>query len=114
MADDREQRDKLIELLGEGPPRRIHLTVLAFLAVSGIVLQALAWWYRVQAIREEWYAAAVQVWPLAIGTWILTLGLLLALLRKRLRDMKKGPILRGQDRSNWFCCICRVVWDPDD
>ena len=42
-----------MELLGEGPTRRIHLTVLAFLTVSGIALQVLAWWYRVQAIREE-------------------------------------------------------------
>ena len=42
-----------MELMGEGSTRRIRLTVLAALAVSGIVLQALAWWYRVQAIREE-------------------------------------------------------------
>ena len=76
-----------MDLLGEGPTRRIHLTVLAFLAVSGIVLQALAWWYRVQAIRDEWYAAALQVWPLAIGIWILTVGLLSALLWRRLKSV---------------------------
>ena len=95
MADSQEQIQRVMELMGEGSTHRSHLTVLAFLAVSGIVLQALAWWYRVQAIREEWYAAALQVWPLAIGIWILIVGLLLALLRKRLRDMQKGPILRG-------------------
>ena len=95
MADDREERDKLMGLMGEGPTRRIHLTVLAFLAVSGIVLQALAWWYRVQAIREEWYAAAVQIWPFAIAIWILTVGLLLALLRKRLKDMREAAALEG-------------------
>ena len=83
-----------MELVREGLTRRIHLTVLAFLAVAGIVLQALAWWYRIQAIREEWYAAAVQFWPQAIGVWVLVVGLLLALLRKRLKDMQKGPILR--------------------
>ena len=87
MADDREQRDKLMELMGEGTTRRIHLTVLAFLAVSGIVLQALAWWYRVQAIREEWYAAAVQVWPFTICIWILTVVLLSVLLWRCLKSM---------------------------
>ena len=87
MADDREQRDKLMELMGEGSTRRILLVVLAFLAVSGIALQGLAWWYRVQAVRAEWDALAVQVWPFAIGIWILTVGLLSALLRRRLKGM---------------------------
>ena len=32
-----------MELMGEGPIRRTRLTVVAFLAVSGIVLQGLAW-----------------------------------------------------------------------
>ena len=32
MTGDREQLDKLMELMGEGPTRRIRLTVLAFLA----------------------------------------------------------------------------------
>lgn len=42
MAADREQREKVMELMGEGPTRRIRLTVLAVLALSGIVLQGLA------------------------------------------------------------------------
>ena len=80
-----------MELMGEGPTCRIRLTVLAFLAVSGIVLQGLAWWYRLQAVREEWAAAAVQVWPFAIGIWILIAGLLSAALWRRL----KGSSERG-------------------
>ena len=98
MADDREQRDKVMELMGEGPTCRIRLTVLAFLAVSGIVLQGLAWWYRLQAVREEWAAAAVQVWPFAIGIWILTVGLALTLLRQRLNDIQKGRTSEGEAR----------------
>ena len=87
MADDREQLEKVLQVLGEGSTRRIHLTVLAFLILSGMALQGLAWWYRVQVVREEWAAAAVQIWPFAIGIWILTVGLLLALLRRRLKGM---------------------------
>ena len=87
----REQLAKFLEMMGEGPTRRILLAVLAFLAVSGITLQALVWWYKVQATREEWAAAAVQVWPFAIGIWILAVDLLLGLLRRRL----KGSSERG-------------------
>ena len=96
MADDREQLERVVESVGGGSNRRVRLTVLAFLAVSGIILQALAWWYRVQAIREEWAAAAVQVWPFAIGIWILTMGVALALLWKRRKDMQKGPMSEGE------------------
>ena len=85
MADGREQQKKLIELMGEGSTRRIRLIVLAFLVLSGMALQGLAWWYRVQAAREEWAAAAVQVWPFAIGIWILIAGLLSAALWRRLK-----------------------------
>ena len=95
MADDREQRDKLMDLMGEGSTRRIRLTVLAALVLSGMALQGLAWWYRLQAVREEWAAAAVQVWSFAIGVWILTVGLALTLLRKRLKDMREGAVLEG-------------------
>lgn len=85
MADDREQRDQLMELMGEGSTRRIRLTVLAALALSGIALQGLVWWYGVQTTRDEWDTAAVQVWPFAIGIWILTVGLLSALLWRCLK-----------------------------
>ena len=95
MADDREQRDKLMDLMGEGSTRRLRLTVLAALVPSGMALQGLAWWYRLQAVREEWAAAAVQVWPFAIGVWILTVGMGLALLQKRLKDMREGAVLEG-------------------
>ncbi len=84
--------------MGEGPTRRIRLTVLAFLVLSGIALQALAWWYRVQAVRDEW-VVVVQVWPIAIGIWILTVGLALTLLRKRLNEMQKGRTTEGVTRS---------------
>ena len=95
MPGDQEQRDKLMELIGEGPTRRIRLTVLAALVLSGMALQGLAWWYRVQAVREEWAAAGVQIWPFAVGVWILTVGLALTLLRKRLSDMEKEAGVRG-------------------
>ena len=98
MADDREQRDKLMELMGKEPTRRIHLAVLAFLVLSGMALQRLAWWYKVQAVREEWAAVAVQVWPVAIGIWILTVCLTLALLWKRLKDMQKGRTSEDETR----------------
>ena len=32
----------------------------------------------------------MQVWAFAVGAWILTMGLTLALLRKRLKDMREG------------------------
>ena len=85
MRDNREQLERVLELMGEGSTRRIGLIVLAFLAVSEIVLQALVWWYGVQMTREEWGAAAVQVGPFAIGIWILTVGLLSTLLWRRLQ-----------------------------
>ena len=54
MAADREQRDKLMELMGEGSTRRIRLTVMAVLALSGIVLQGLVYWYAAQTAGKEW------------------------------------------------------------
>ena len=36
MAADREQRDKLMELMGEGSTRRIRLIIFAVLTLSGI------------------------------------------------------------------------------
>lgn len=89
MTDDLKQREKLIELIGRGPGRRIRLAVLSFLALSGIVLQGLVWWYGVQTVAEEWSAVEVQAWPLAAAAWILTVTLLLALLRKRLKSMSE-------------------------
>ena len=87
MTDDLKQREKLIELMGKGPSRRIRLAVLSFLALSGIVLQGLVWWYGVQTVAEEWGAAEMQLWPLAVAAWILTVTLLVALLWKRLKGM---------------------------
>ena len=81
MSESREQLEKIRELMGEGSTRRIRLTVFAFLAVSGIVLQGLAWWYGVQMTTKKWDVAAVQVWHFALGVWILMTGLALALLR---------------------------------
>ena len=37
--------------------------------------------------RGEWDVAAVQVWPFAIGIWILIVGLLSAALWRRLKGM---------------------------
>ena len=54
MVDNRKQREKFIELIGDGTVRRIRLTVVSVLALSGVVLQGLVWWYAVQMAREEW------------------------------------------------------------
>ena len=43
-----------MELMGEGSARRIRLTVLFALALSGIVLQGLVYWYAAQMSSEEW------------------------------------------------------------
>ena len=67
MVDNRKQREKFIELIGDGTVRRIRLTVVSVLALSGVVLQGLVWWYAVQMAREEWDAAGMQVWAFAIG-----------------------------------------------
>ena len=87
-----------MELMGEGSTRRIRLTVLAFLVLSGMALQGLAWWYKVQAVREEWAAVVAQVWPVAIGIWILTVCLALTLLRKRLNNIQNGRTSEGETR----------------
>lgn len=87
MTDDQNQREKLIELIGKGPARRVRLAVLSLLALSGIVLQGLVWWYGVQTVAEEWSGAEIQVWLLAVAAWILTVTLLLVLLWKRLKGM---------------------------
>ena len=81
--------------MGEGSTRRIRLMVLAVLALSGIVLQGLVYWYAARTAGEEWGAVGIQVWAFALGAWILTVGMALALLRKRLKDMLEGAILEG-------------------
>ena len=95
MAGDREQRKKVLELMGEGSARRIRLTIVSVLALSGIVLQGLVYWYAAQMAGEEWGGVGIQVWAFALGAWILTVGMALALLRKRLKDMREGAILEG-------------------
>ena len=90
MTNERKQLQKVIELMGEEPARRIRLIVLVVLALSGIALQGLVWWYAVQMASEEWGTGGMQVWAFAVGAWILTMGLTLALLRKRLKDMREG------------------------
>ena len=84
-----------MELMGEGSARRIRLTVLFALALSGIVLQGLVYWYAAQVGDRVWGTVGMQVWALAVGAWILTVGLTLALLRKCLKDMQEGLVLEG-------------------
>ena len=84
-----------MELMGEGSARWIRLTVLFALALSGIVLQGLVHWYAIQMVGKEWGTAGVKVWAFAVGAWILTVGLALALLRKRLKDIREGAVLEG-------------------
>ena len=68
---------------------------MAILALSGMALQGLVYWYAAQPAWREWDALGIQVWAFAVGAWILTVGLALALLRKRLKDMRKGAVLEG-------------------
>ena len=93
MTGDREQRKKIIELMGAGSTRRIRLTVVAVLALSGIVLQGLVYWYAAQPAGREWGALSIQVWAFAVGAWMLIVGLALALVWKRLKDMQEGSDL---------------------
>ena len=95
MRDNRGQLEKVMELMGEGSARWFRLTVLFALALSGIVLQGLVHWYAIQMVGKEWGVAGMQVWAFAVGAWILTVGLALALLRKRLKDMREGAVLEG-------------------
>ena len=76
-----------MELMGEGSARRIRLTVLFSLALSGIVLQGLVYWHAAQMAGKEWGAFGIQVCACALGAWILTVGMALALLRKRLTSV---------------------------
>ena len=78
-----------MELMGEGSIRRIHLLVIAVLALSGMALQGLVYWYAARAAGEEWGAVGIQVWAFALGAWVLTMALALALLQKRLKDMRE-------------------------
>ena len=54
MTNERKQLQKVIELMGEGPARRIRLIIFAVLTISGIALQGLVWWYAVQMASGEW------------------------------------------------------------
>ena len=92
MADDREQRKKVIELIGEGSARRIRLIVLSVLALVGVVLQGLVYWYAAQMTAEEWSTGGVRVWALTVSIWILTVGLLITLLWRRLKSMPEGAL----------------------
>ena len=95
MAYDREQREKFVELIGDGTDRRIRLTVVSVLALSGLVLQGLVLWYAVRMAREEWDAVGPQVWAFTVGIWVLTVCLLLTLLWKRLKGPPEGRVLEG-------------------
>ena len=95
MADDREQRKKVMELIGEGSTRRTRLAFLSVLALVGVALQWLVYWYAARTAGEEWGAVGIQVWAFALGAWILTAGMALALLRKRLKDTREGAVLEG-------------------
>ena len=53
------------------------------------------YWYAAQVAGKELGALRIQIWAVAVGAWILTVGLALALLRKRLRDMREGAVLEG-------------------
>ena len=75
MRDNRDQLEKVLELMGEGSTRRIRLTVIAVLALSGMALQGLVYWYAARAVGEEWGAVGIQVWAFAVGAWVLTVGL---------------------------------------
>ena len=92
MANSWRQREKFIEMLGEGPARRIRLAFLPVLVLVGIALQGLVYWYAAQMAGKEWGAMGTQVWAFAVGVWLLTVGMLLALLGKRLKDVLEGTL----------------------
>ena len=108
MATDLEQRRQVVELLGEGSARRIHVIVASILALVGVVLQGLVYWHAVQMADKEWGTVGMPVWAFAVGAWILIMGLLMALLRQRLEDMREGrsskdqtgPTLHSINRAN--------------
>ena len=67
MAGDREQQKKVTELIGEGSTRRIRLIVFASLALSGIVLQGLVYWYAARMAMKNgvlWGCAdlGIRIW----------------------------------------------------
>ena len=95
MADDREQRKKVLELMGEGSTRRVRVIVSSVLAPVGVVLQGFVYLYAAQVADKEWGTVGMQVWAFVVGAWILTVGLLLALLRQRLKGMREGAVLEG-------------------
>ena len=87
MADSSRQSERFMGVLGEGRERLILLIVVSVLALSGIVLQGLVWWYAAQMVGVELGGAGIWVWAVAVGTWVLTVGLLLTLLWERLRGV---------------------------
>ena len=58
-------------------------------------VEQLVYWYAAQTAGKEWGALGIQVWAFAIGAWILPVGVVLALLRERLKDMQEGLDLGG-------------------
>ena len=86
MANSSRQRERFMAMLGEGRERLILLAVVSVLALSGIVLQGLVWWYGAQMIGAELAIARIWVWAVAAGTLILTVGILMTLLWRRLRE----------------------------
>ena len=90
VADNREQLEKVAELMGEGSARWIRLIVLSLLILSGVALQVLVCWYAFQSTSEEWVFLEMQSWAFVGGAWVVILGLLLALLWRCMKDMLEG------------------------
>ena len=82
-VDNLKQRQKFMDLIGEGPVRRIHLAALSALVISGIAIQGAVWWYSIQAANRAWSMAGILVCAFAAGILALAVGLLLAPLWKR-------------------------------
>ena len=87
MAGDLEQRTKLNQVLGEGLTRRVHLAALYALALSGVAIQFAVWWYSFQFVSREWGMAGILVCAFASGVLVLTVGLLMAPLWRRLKGV---------------------------
>ena len=69
MTEDREQRDKVMESMGEGSARCIRLTILFVLALSGIILQGLVYYYDFRRPKESGVP-----WEYRFGLSSLSLG----------------------------------------
>ena len=82
-----------MELMGKGSARRIRVIVLSILALVGVFPQGLVYWYATQTASHQWGTTGLQVWAVAVGVWVLTVGLIVTLLWRRVKGPPEGATL---------------------